>query len=177
MTQRAPANPDPWRLLARRRGLRYVGPSLLVVNDRAHLEGVIDDVALVVDTCMECSRDRFVGHTRVTGQAVARLPIRVAAQSRDTRADPPDGALPGLDDPGFDERFVVKATPPKPVRDVLGDEVRHALVRFPEPLVLTYGEGEVRLFWEGLEKKLETLEMAAEIVLAVCRFRPAAGYR
>jgi hypothetical protein len=169
--------PDAWRLLARKRALRYVGPSLLVVSDQAHVEGVIDDVAIVVDTCMESSRDRFALHTRVTGRAVAPLPMRMAVQSRSGQAEPPEGALQGLGEPDFDQRFSVKAAPAGPARSLLGEDVRVALLRFPEPLVLMYAHGEARLFWEGRERELETLETAADIVLATCRFRAAGGYR
>jgi len=177
MTQRAPGGGDPWKLFARKRGLRHVGPSLLVVNERGHVEGVVDDVLLVLDTCMESSRDRFVSHTRVTGRAVAPVPLRMAVQSRDGAAEVPEGALRSLEDPEFDERFVVKATPIDAVRALLGEDLRSALLRFREPLVLTYGAGEARLFWEGFEKELDTLELAADIVLATCRFRGSGGYR
>jgi hypothetical protein len=178
MTQSRPGGADPWQIFARKRGLRFFEGSAVFVHERSHvLEGVIDDVALVVDTCMECSRDRFVAHTRVTGRAVAKVPMTVAVQTRQGPADVPEGALRSLDDPEFDERFVVKAAPAGPVRTLLGEDVRQALLRFAPPLVLLYDEGEARLFWEGHEKKLETLEVAADVILALCRFRRGGGYR
>jgi len=178
MSQPGPGTPNPWKVFAKARGLRFVGPSSVFVHERSNvLEGVIDDVALVVDACMEASRDRFVTHTRVTGRAVAPVPLRLAVQSRQGGAEIPDGALRGLDDPEFDKRFAVKATPAEPVRKMLGEDVRLALLRFPEPLVLQYDGGEARLFWEGVEKDVDTLALGTEVVLAACRFRRSGGYR
>jgi hypothetical protein len=63
------------------------------------------------------------------------------------------------------------------VRALLGEGLRGALLRFPEPLFLTYDGGETRLIWEGEEGDDVTLGLAADIVLAACRFRAAGGYR
>src|SRR5579859_1844697 len=146
---------DAWQSFAYTRGLRFVPPSAAFVNERTRLiEGIVEDVPLVVDTCMESSRDRFVTHTRVSGRAVAPAPTLIAVQSRLTRVTPAPGSLRGLGEPDFDERFFVKAVPAPTARLVLDDGTRLALVRFPKPLMFTYNAGEARVFWEGEEAEV-----------------------
>jgi hypothetical protein len=126
----------------------------------------------------------------VTGRAVAPVPVRVAVQSRLDRQDVQTALddrdfriLRTPDDPEFEERFFTRAAVPESAdalaqaRALLGEELRAALSRFPEPLVMTYDAGETRLFWEGEERDETRLELGADIVLAACRFRRATAYR
>jgi hypothetical protein len=168
-----------------------VAPSPVFVEQRSRvLHGVVDGVPIVIDTCREASRVHFVPHTRVTGRAVAPVALRLSVQTRQELEAPESEAFAERparvttpDDPDFEQRFVVRASapdstrPPAQIRALLGEELRAALVRFPEPLLLTYEAGETRLLWEGEENDDVALGLGAEIVLAACRFRPATGYR
>jgi hypothetical protein len=173
-----PRSIDAWSAFARARKLRDSAPVNGLVERRARvLEGVLDDVPLVVDLCMESSLDRFVHHTRVTGRVVAPLETQIAVLTRHALVDPPRGRLVALGDREFDARFYVKASPVEPAFKVLSDAVRDSLLRFPHPLMFVYERDAARLFWEGIEADAATLESAAQAILAACAFRPAAAYR
>jgi hypothetical protein len=177
---RRPQRPtDAWAAFAYARGLRYVPPTTTLLEGRGRVvEGVEDDVALVLDTCMESSRDRFVAHTRITGKAVAPVEARVAILTKQDRVDPPYGCIEGLGEAVFDERFYVKCDPASVLRKIVDDDVLRAMLRFPQPMLFTY-DGELgRMHWEGEERELETLQLAADVILAACRWkRGQAGYR
>ncbi len=167
---------EVWRQFALARGLRYEPPGgARVERQRGWIEGVIDDVPLVFDTCLESSRDRAALHTRVTGSAVSVIEARVSVASR-TGIEPPVRAEP-VGDAEFDARFYVVGSPTDAARGVLDEPLRAFLLDFTPSLWFTYDGGTARLFWEGEERDPNTLGKAADVVVAACRFRRAAGYR
>jgi hypothetical protein len=173
-----PRSVDPWSAFARARRLRDNAPRSGLVERRARiLEGVLDDVPVVVDVCMESSLDRFVPHTRVSGRVVAPVETQIAVVTRHPLVEPPLGQLVELGDREFDGRFYVKASPIEPAFKVLGDLLRGSLLGFPHPLMFTYERDMARLFWEGFETDPAALESAAQAILAACSFRPARAYR
>jgi hypothetical protein len=178
----SPSNPprsiDAWSAFARARKLRDSAPTPGLVERRVRvLEGVLDDVPIVVDICMESSLDRFVPHTRVTGRILAPVGTQIAILTRHELVEPPRGELLSVGDREFDGRFYVKANPIGPAFTVLRDQLRATLLGFPHALMFTYERDAARLFWEGLESEPATLDLATEAVLAACTFRPAAAYR
>jgi hypothetical protein len=170
--------PDPWSELARAHGLRDTRVTDGFVDRRARvLEGIVDEVPLVIDTCMESSRDRFVPHTRVSGRVIAPVATQISVLTRDPLVEPPQGRLVELGDRDFEGRFFVKADPPEPAIRVMGEDLRGRLLGFPHPLMFIYERDMARLFWEGREADVVTLGLALDAVVAACSFRVAVAYR
>jgi hypothetical protein len=169
---------DAWSAFARAHKLRDSSPSSGLIEQRVRvLEGILKDVPIVVDMCMESSLDRFVPHTRVSGRVVAPLETQIAIVTRHPRVEPPRGRLVELGDREFDRHFYTKANPSDLASLILAAPLRGALLGFPRALMFTYEGESARLFWEGREKDAATLELATDAVLAACAFRPLGAYR
>jgi hypothetical protein len=165
-------NVDAWSAFARARALRDG-----ILHRGRVLEGALEGVPIVVDVCMESSLDRFVAHTRVTGQVVEPVAARISVMTRHSLVEPPEGTLVQTGDRDLDARFYVKASPVEPAFKVLGDRLRGSLLGFPHPLMFVYAGDAARLFWEGLEEQESTLELAATAVVSACAFRASMAYR
>lgn len=69
-------------------------------------------------------------------------------------------------DAAFDERFTVKASSESAMRELLGEEVRSALLAFDEPVVVSIDDGALTVTWRGHETRRERLDEA--LTLARC---------
>jgi hypothetical protein len=164
-----------WVAYALQRGLVYTPPSgswLLYRTPRVH--GVIDGIAFQFDTYKVGNGKNSTTYTRVRARAID--PIQSSVRVYNEHVFSGLGKLLGfqdvkLDDPAFDEKYVVKADRDADARALLDGSTRSALVRFPRRVSFNYVVGEVDIHWVGLELHHAVLDDACRIVAASCRWR------